>query len=146
MLHQRPSFAAVSALSFVIWALVAFSAVSWVLRWTAVSDLSTVASAEPQPLPEVDATAVARSLGAAPVQAVAAPSLASRFQLMGVLAGGPNAGAALIAVDGKAAKPFRVGAAVGDGLLLQSVQGRSVSLGASMDGPQTLALDLPAKK
>jgi general secretion pathway protein C len=133
-------------LTLVIWALVAFSAVSWVLRWTATNDLSTVASAEPQPLPEVDATAVARSLGAAPVQAVAAPSLASRFQLMGVLAGGPNAGAALIAVDGKPAKPFRVGVVVADGLVLQSAQGRGISLGASMDGPQTLALDLPAKK
>ena len=133
-------------LTLVVWALVAFSAVSWVLRWTAANDLSTVASAEPQPLPEVDATAVARSLGAAPVQAVAAPSLTSRFQLMGVLAGGPNAGAALIAVDGKPAKPFRVGVVVADGLVLQSAQGRGISLGASMDGPQTLALDLPAKK
>lgn len=133
-------------LTLVVWALVAFSAVSWVLRWTAANDLSIVASAEPQPLPEVDATAVARSLGAAPVQAVAAPSLTSRFQLMGVLAGGPNAGAALIAVDGKPAKPFRVGVVVADGLVLQSAQGRGISLGASMDGPQTLALDLPAKK
>ena len=80
------------------------------------------------------------------VQAAAAPSLASRFQLQGVMAGGPNAGAALIAVDGKAAKPFRVGAVVADGLVLQSAQGRRVTLGAAMDGPQSLVLELPAKK
>ena len=133
-------------LSLVVWALVAFSAVTWVLRWTAPSGVSSVTRAEPQPMPELDATAVARSLGAAPVQAVAAPSFASRFQLLGVLAGGPNAGAALIAVDGKPAKPFRVGAVVSDGLVLQSAQGRRVSLGVALDGAPTLTLDLPVKK
>ena len=78
--------------------------------------------------------------------AAAAPTLASRFQLQGVLAGGPDAGAALIAVDGKPAKPYRVGAVVADGWVLQSAQGRRVNLGASMNGPQTLVLELPAKK
>ena len=133
-------------LSLVVWALVAFSAVNWVLRWTTPSGVSSVIRAEPQPMPELDATAVARSLGVAPAQVVAAPSLASRFQLLGVLAGGPNAGAALIAVDGKAAKPFRVGAVVSDGLVLQSAQGRRVSLGVALDGTPTLTLDLPVKK
>jgi general secretion pathway protein C len=94
----------------------------------------------------VDVTALARSLGAAPVQVVAAPSLASRFQLLGVLTGGPYAGAALMAVDGKPAKPFRVGAVVADGLVLQSVQGRRVNLGVALDGAPTLTLDLPIKK
>ncbi len=133
-------------LSLVVWALVAFSAVTWGLRWTAVRDVSPVTTAEPQALPEVDTEALARSLGAAPVQTAAAPSLASRFQLLGVLAGGPNAGAALIAVDGKPAKPFRVGAVVSDGLVLQSAQGRRVSLGVALDGAPTLTLDLPVKK
>ena len=80
------------------------------------------------------------------MQAVASPTLASRFQLQGVMVGGPNAGAALMAVDGKPAKPYRVGAVVADGIVLQSVEGRRISLGASMDGPQTLVLELPAKK
>jgi general secretion pathway protein C len=97
-------------------------------------------------LPEVDVSAAARSLGAAPLQVPAAPTLANRFQLQGVMAGGPDAGAALISVDGKPAKPYRVGAVVVDGLVLQSAQGRRVSLGSAMDGPQTLALDLPVKK
>jgi general secretion pathway protein C len=72
--------------------------------------------------------------------------LASRFQLQGVLAGGAEAGAALIAVDGKPAKPYRVGAVVADGWVLQSAEGRRVSLGAAMNGPSTLTLELPAKK
>ena len=161
MLRQRPSFAAMSSfslgrsvagevwakwLTLLVWALVAFSAVTWVLRWSAARDVMRVAAAAPQALPEVDDTAVARSLGAAPAPVAATPSLASRFQLVGVLTGGPNAGAALLAVDGKPAKPFRVGAVVVDGLVLQSAQGRRVSLGASVDGPMVLTLELPFKK
>jgi general secretion pathway protein C len=155
MLSQRPSFAtAISASSrlvlpvatLVVWGAVAFSAVTWGLRWSATGAAPSNATTAAQALPELDVSAAARSLGAAPVQAAAAPTLASRFQLQGVMAGGPNAGAALIVVDGKAAKPYRVGAVVADGLVLQSAQGRRVTLGAAMDGPQTLVLELPAKK
>ena len=154
MLSHRLSFAnALSAASRVVlpttlllvWGAVAFSAVTWSLRWSAPSANLSHATAA-QSLPELDVSAAARSLGAGPVQAVATPTLASRFQLQGVMAGGPNAGAALIAVDGKPAKPYRVGAVVADGMVLQTAQGRRISLGASMDGPQTLALELPAKK
>jgi general secretion pathway protein C len=116
------------------------------LRWSTMDTAFSIATAAAQALPEVDVSAAARTLGAAPVLASAAPTLASRFQLQGVMAGGPDAGAALIAVDGKPAKPFRVGTLVADGLLLQLVQGRRISLGASMDGPQTLVLELPAPK
>jgi general secretion pathway protein C len=129
-----------------VWSAVAFSAVTWGLRWSATGSVSSNTTAAVQASPEVDVSAAARSLGAAPVQAVAMPTLASRFQLQGVMAGGPNAGAALIAVDGKPAKPYRVGAVVADGLVLQSALGRRVSLGAVLDGPQTLVLELPAKK
>ncbi len=155
MLRYRPSFAtalstssrvALPVVTLLVWGAVAFSAVTWGLRWSATGAAPSNATAAAQTLPEVDATAAARSLGAAPVQAAAAPTLASRFQLQGVMAGGPNAGAALIAVDGKPAKPYRVGAVVADGMVLQSVEGRRISVGASMDGPQTLVLELPAKK
>jgi len=155
MLSHRPSFASVFSASsrwvlpvasLVVWGAVAFSAVTWGLRGSASSAAPSTATAAAQALPGVDASAVARSLGAVPVQAAAAPTLASRFQLQGVMAGGPNAGAALIAVDGKPAKPFRVGAVVTEGWVLQSVQGRRISLGAAIDGPQTLAIELPAKK
>ena len=155
MLSYRPSFATafsassrvvLPAASLLVWGAVAFSAVTWGLRWSATGTNPSNTTAAAQALPEVDVSAAARSLGAAPVQAAAAPTLASRFQLQGVMSGGPNAGAALIAVDGKPAKPFRVGAVVADGLVLQSAEGRRISLGASMDGAQTLLLELPAKK
>lgn len=155
MLRYRPSFATalstssrvvLPAASLLVWGAVAFSAVTWGLRWSATGESISNATAAAQSLPEVDVSAAARSLGAVPVQAAAAPTLSSRFQLQGVMAGGPDAGAALIAVDGKPAKPYRVGAVVADGLVLQLAQGRRVNLGAAVDGPQTLALELPAKK
>jgi general secretion pathway protein C len=155
MFSRSPSFAfALSAssrlvlpvASLLVWGAVAFSAVTWGLRWSANSEAPSNATAASQALPQVDVSAAARSLGAAPVQASTAPTLASRFQLQGVMAGGPTAGAALIAVDGKPAKPYRVGVVVADGLVLQSVLARRVSLGAAMDGPPTLVLELPAKK
>ena len=155
MLSYRPSFAnafhassrmVLPAASLLVWGAVAFSAVTWGLRWSAMGASPSNATAAAQALPEVDVSAAARSLGAAPVQVAAAPTLASRFELQGVMSGGPDAGAALISVDGKAAKPYRVGAVVADGLVLQLAQARRVSLGAVVDGPQTLALDLPVKK
>jgi general secretion pathway protein C len=155
MLSQRPSFAnlfsasssmVLPAASLLVWGAVAFSAVTWGLRWSASGAAPSNATAAAQALPEVDVSAAARSLGAAPVQAAAAPTLASRFQLQGVMAGGPDAGAALISVDGKPAKPYRVGTWVAEGLMLQSAQGRRISLGAAIDGPQALVLELPAKR
>ncbi len=154
MLRHRPSFAtalsassrvALPAATLLVWGAVAFSAVTWGLRWSATGNAASNATAA-QALPEVDVSAAARSLGAAPVQAAAAPTAASRFQLLGVLDAGPDAGTALMAVDGKPAKPYRVGAVVADGLVLQSAQGRRISLGASVDGSPTLVLELPAKK
>jgi len=155
MLSHRPSFATVlgassrvvlPAASLLVWGAVAFSAVAWGLRGSATGAAPSNATAAAQVLPELDVSDVARSLGAAPVQVAATPTLASRFQLQGVMTGGPNAGAALISVDGKAAKTYRVGAVVTDGLVLQSAQGRRVRLGPAMDGPQTLLLELPTKK
>ncbi len=155
MLRYRLSFAtafsassrvALPVVTLLVWGAVAFTAVTWGLRWSATGAAPSNATTATQALPEVDVSAAARSLGVVPVPAAAAPTLASRFQLQGVMAGGPYAGAALIAVDGKAAKPYRVGAVVADGLVLQSAQGRRVTLGAAMGGPQTLALELSAKK
>lgn len=155
MLSYRPSFAnafhassrmVLPVASLLVWGAVAFSTVTWGLRWSATGAAPSNATAAAQALPEVDVSAAARSLGAAPVQVAAAPTLASRFELQGVMSGGPDAGAALISVDGKAAKPYRVGAVVADGLVLQWAQARRVSLGAVVDGPQTLVLDLPVKK
>ena len=134
-----------------LWLLAAGSCVYWGLKLAARPSTTPVAAAGRAPLP-ADPVAVARLLGASPASAsapAAAPavSLASRFNLQGVVAAaGSPRGAALIAVDGKPARPFRVGAAVDEGLVLQSVQPRRAVIAASRSGPPVLTLELPPVK
>jgi general secretion pathway protein C len=69
--------------------------------------------------------------------------VASRVKLLGVVAGRNANGYALMAVDGKPAKPFRVGALVDDSWVLQSVAPRSVTLATRLDGTVRTTLGLP---
>ena len=90
---------------------------------------------------------VGKVLGAVSVSAVAepaAPSLASRLVLVGVAKSGEDM-VALIAVDGQAAKPFAKGAEVLPGLLLQTVSLQQASLGAHLNSPTQLILDMPKR-
>ena len=136
---------AVAGSTFVLWALVAASAVYWALKLIGGEEAAVAPPVARNPAP-ADPAAVARLMGAGPKTVEAAPvsSLASRFSLVGVVASRNSQGAALIAVDGKPPKPFRVGSAVEEGLVLQSVQGRRAVLSPSMDGPAALTLDLPS--
>lgn len=97
----------------------------------------------------LDARGLARLLGAEPLAAApAAPveNVPSRFALIGVLSGRRSGGgAALIAVDGKPAKTFRLGATVAEGLVLQALGPRQAQLGGHIDGPATLTLDMPLR-
>jgi general secretion pathway protein C len=136
---------AVRGAAFALWALAAASATYWGLKLTARPGAVAAGPAMARGAAPTDPAAVARLLGATMQAAVQAPvaSLASRFALVGVVAGRSRAGAALIAVDGRPARPFRVGASVDEGLLLQSVEGRRAVLAASADGPAVLTLELP---
>jgi general secretion pathway protein C len=113
--------------------LAAASAVGWALKVQALQTTSAVAADSVGPAAAVDTGLVAKALGASgqPVALGApAPVLASsRLVLVGVVASGEQ-GAALIAVDGKPAKPFAVGAKVGDDFVLLSVQARKAVLGS----------------
>jgi general secretion pathway protein C len=143
-------FARLSA--FVIWSLVGATAVFWAMRLAASP-------------PQVPAYAVAvgnsaavrgdlgRLFGVAPrpaagVQA-AAPEASSRFKLVGVMAprnpavqAEPGQGVALIAVDGKPAKPYAVGARLDSEMVLQSVGLRTAALGPAQGG-RSVVLELP---
>lgn len=135
--------------SFLVWAAVAASAVYWVLR------LFTAAPAVPPHAVAVGAGGaprgdVARVLGALPDAAPSAPVAAapapSRFKLVGVVAPrherDARVGVALIAVDDKPPKAYRVGAVIDGETVLRSVLRRSVELGPR-EGPAAV-LELPA--
>jgi len=133
--------------NFLVWAGVAFSAVVLLLHWSAGAQegVPLVASTEQkQVLPDVDALAVSKALGAAPVQSASA-SLASRFELVGVMDGGPAQGVALISVDGKPAKPYRVGQTV-SGFVVVGTGPKKAELGPQLGAAATLLLELPLKK
>jgi general secretion pathway protein C len=136
-------------LSFVIWAAVAAGAMFWLLRVTAQgpqapghtvtvgnsaaarADLSRVLGADAEPEQHVEVAAVPAN---------------ARFRLIGVVA--PRSGAvadgglALIAVDDKPPRAYRVGAVVEGDTIVKSVGMRSVSLGGA-DGSAPTALELP---
>jgi general secretion pathway protein C len=137
--------------AFLVWALVAASAVAWGLRILA----------RPLPVPPQASLAQAampaggdwaRVFGAAPApspvvaEAAPPPPEASRFQLIGVVAARPPAargqGLALIAVDGRLPRAYRVGAVVDGEHVLQSVQPRAVAIGPRQ-GPPVVTLELP---
>jgi general secretion pathway protein C len=137
--------------AFVVWGLLAASVVFWGLRL-----LVRPLPAPSHALAVGDAAAMrgdlGRLLGAAPVAAApdapTAPELASRFKLLGVMAPKPavtpasGAGYALIAVDGKPARAFRVGATLDSELVLQAVSLRSASIGPA-EGATSVKLELP---
>jgi general secretion pathway protein C len=140
-----PAFSRLTSL--LVWAVVAYSAVVFALQWGGGVPVDAVVagSEQKQVLPEVDALAVSKALGAAPVQSASA-SLASRFVLVGVMDGGPTQGVALISVDGKPAKPYRLGQTVSDGFVVVGTGPKKAELGAQMGSSPALVLDLPIKK
>ena len=134
------------AASFVLAALAAVSGTYWVLKSTDANSVPTATTAAGAGFAALDPQAVARALGGGGVapQTASQPSAArTPYTLVGVLADRQHGGAALIAIDGKAAKPYRVGAVVDGALVLQSVVGRRAVLASSMDGPAQVVLELP---
>ncbi len=131
--------------TFLLAALAAASATYWVLKWQATVPSNLTASVVYTAAPKADPQLVARVLGGgqASVSVKLVSSAASHFKLSGVLANRANGSYALISVDGKPAKPYRVGAQVNDDLVLHSVEPRSASLATSLQAPVSVMLELP---
>jgi general secretion pathway protein C len=150
MLTATPATWTVRGATFVLWGLAGASAVYWALKLGGSQQPVNLPVGGPRQVATTDPVAIARLLGSTPAAGpVALPvaSLASRFQLVGVVAGERSgAGAAVISVDGKPAKPYRVGAALDEGLLLQSVRGRTAVIASQPAGPALVTLELPALK
>lgn len=104
-----------------------------------VDGLSAQAPLAAPALPDADE--LARWLGASP--AGEGPALGQRFALLGVVADAQGGGVALIAVDGRPARPFVRGAQLAPGWTVQRLAARQVHLGQTLDGPTRLTLNLP---
>ncbi|QIL81673.1 general secretion pathway protein C [Diaphorobacter sp. HDW4A] len=135
----------VGAGTFVLWFLAIACVVFWGLKLSA-SQLGQGAPALPVAPTVVDVSSLVRLLGGTEVVAKVASVAPTRYTLVGVLAGTRSGhGAALIEVDGKPAKPFRVGSTVAEGLVLQSVNKREALLGFDLKGPTSMTLQIPLK-
>ena len=123
-------------MAFLVWAGVAGSAVFWGLKLF-VRPLAVPAQALVAVQPAVTTADLSPLFGVPPpppaTELAPPPPEASRFQLLGVVAGvaadARSQGVALMAVDGKTPRAYRVGAAIDEGLVLQSVQARKVDIG-----------------
>jgi general secretion pathway protein C len=132
--------------TFAISALAAASVVYWGLKGWGPSAPTTVSAVAAAPSAPVNAQAVARALGGGQAAAAAAPDAApadSRYALVGVVAKNPNAGAALISVDGQEPRPIRVGTLVSEEMVLESVTGRRAILSSTTDTSVKFTLELP---
>ena len=133
--------------TFAIAALATASVVYWALKVWGLSTSTLPSVALVEQTPPASAQAIARALGGGLVPvAIAAKTapVASRYDLVGVVAGRIRAGgAALISVDGQDAKPVRVGNLVDNEMVLESVSGRQAILNSSTGSSTRLTLEMP---
>ena len=126
-----------------VWGGLALSAGYWGLRWWGEAPARAL-PVPPAPALTIDSERVASALGARVATAaapVAAPGLASRLRLLGVVAAREGQGAALISVDGQPAKPYRVGAQLVDGARVLALGPRHAEVGSDS---ARIRLELPA--
>ncbi len=146
------------AAAFALAALAAGSAVFWGLKWqgAAASGPSSASQVTAMAQQALGPQTLARALGGTGVlvpasqsasnSTAAVVSASSRMALTGVVSGAEKRGTALIAIDGKPARPFTVGSKVDGELLLQAVEPRRAKLATRLDGPSTVTLELPGTK
>ena len=136
-----------SGVTSLVWALAAASCVYWGLKISSGGLAPSVLPVAAPAPPGTDPLVVSRFLGAVEQGPQAQPVAASRFTLIGVLGGTAGGGAALIAIDGKPAQPFRVGSQIEENLVLKSASARQATLAATPGGPATMTLTmLPLKE
>ena len=134
--------------TLVVWALAAAAALFWGLKLFVKAPLAPphtqLADASGSVRGDLTRLLGGDAIPEAPTEA-AEPAPDSRFQLLGVVSPrSPQAareGVALIAVDGKPPKAYRVGAVIDGQNVLQSVNARGATLGPR-DGGALVALNL----
>ena len=123
----------------------AASVVFWALNFPAGSAVQSLPSVQSsaQAVTGSSSSHLARAWGVQAALPEVSIAQSSRFVLWGVVAGASGRGSALIAVDSQPPRPFRVGQAVTDGVVLQSLGPKQAQLGASAQGAALFSLSLP---
>lgn len=148
MILNQQSLWAPRLAALLLAALAAGSAVYWGLQWSNRGDNAVPAALPMADAPPTDPISLARALGGGnpnvqPVLAAPVVTAASRMTLVGVVSTARQSGTALISLDGKTARPYRVGAKLDEGLFLKSVSARRADFASSADGPVNASIELP---
>lgn len=129
-----------------VWLVAVLCGTYWALKFVTVKPVSANPAAA-APAVVVDSTAVAKLLGA--TDSIAGQSImataGSTYSLFGLAATGAGTGVALIAMEGKPAKPYRVGSKVADDWVLKSVSSTEAILATAVDAPDGMKLELPKR-
>ena len=147
------------SLTFLIWLLAGGCAVYWSLKFTQgpLAPPSATAVFPGAASAAVDSQALAKGLGggdAIAIHSAASDSAnmpassinSSRFVLTGVVvtrAGDSRTSVALIGVDGKPARPYRVGSSLTEGVVLHSVSAGKAMLANNLQEAPSATLELP---
>lgn len=134
-------------ITLAVWLVAVLCGAYWALKFVTVKPISANAAAF-TPAIVVDSSAVAKLLGAidnVAGKATITPA-SSNYALFGLAMTGGGQGVALIATDGKPAKPYRVGSNVADDLVLKSVSRTEAILATSVSAADGMKLELPVRQ
>ena len=133
--------------TLLVWLLVGLSGTYWAFKFITTKPIEATAALAASTV-VIDSKAVAKLLGATdntgkkPATTVAS----TKFVLFGLAGTAGGQGVALIALDGKPAKPYRVGSLVADDLVLKSISKTGVTLATSVNSSDGVTLELPERK
>ena len=134
--------------TFAVWTLVAMSVAWWSLKFVGAQGPTLIATTPSAPAvgsEQADLTKVFGSSNSSSTALAAIPAAinpATRFSLIGVVANRASSGVALISVDGKAARPYRVGSPIEDTYELKSVAARSAVVQEAKAAGATFTIEL----
>ena len=133
--------------TLLVWLLVGLCAAYWAFKFVTTKPVEVTAALAAPTVP-VDSKAVGKLLGATDSVAIKSTNTqaSTKLALFGLANSADGQGYALIALDGKPAKPYRVGSLVADDLLLKSISKTGVMLAASLNALDGVMLELPERK
>ncbi|MFN3611767.1 type II secretion system protein N [Tepidimonas sp.] len=141
---RLPALAALLA-----WGVAGWLAAAWGWRLWGQAQGAGLVAPPPSSAPVVQVETMVRALGGGdgrtdtPAPAAVAAT-GSAWRLLGVLADGGGQGAALLAADGRPARPYRVGATLPDGWRVQRIERDGVWL-APPQGGEAVRLPAPVR-
>ena len=132
--------------TLLVWLLVGLCAAYWAFKFVTTKPVEATAALATTTA-VVDSKAIAKLLGATDNVAKQPTTTAAstKFVLFGLAATAGGKGVALIALDGKPARPYRVGSLVADDLMLKSISKTGVVLAASLTAADGVSLELPER-